>query len=460
MAAETAAPPAVRYGFDERIREEYYDTVPLRDGTYVRGGENNYLRFRTRLWGEADVFSNVTASVRAVNEFRIWDQPDPSGRPQRSTYEFPDEVIFDRLYVEVRNLFGAVDVRLGRQDLSYGNGKVIYEGTPEDGSRTYYVNAAKATWRATPSTRVDVVGIYNPPTDALAINASEDRDLTGFTSDPDDVTESGAFAYLSNSSFEDLPFEAYAAYKRESHWQQPATPDAAGGFSPPPHAWQTLDEAGGVIRNPALDLCTVGTRLMPLLTEELRGNLEAALQAGRRDDEAVLAYMLDAFLTYQVPIARPAGTELEGGVYLLSGDDPGTDMDEGWNPLWARYTQDSELYYYCWGQDGGAGRWSNLVMPRVRLSARPWKWLKTTLKAAYLWALHNDTPAGAGTDGNGRGFLACAKGEFTVKEGLLRRTGTKDKLAGHLQVEVLQPGDYYPNDDTALFARWEFSYTF
>ena len=83
---EEAEKPAFRWGADERIREEYFDSLPIKADPpgETRGGENNYFRFRTRVWGEYDPFENVTLKVRAVNEFREWDRratmvPDECG---------------------------------------------------------------------------------------------------------------------------------------------------------------------------------------------------------------------------------------------------------------------------------------------------------------------------------------------------------------------------------------------
>ena len=179
-AAKPAEKPAkFRYGFDERIRQEYFDNIPIiADPPGVtRGGENNYFRFRTRVWAEADLMDNVTVKARVVNEMRAWQEPDMSATPERSTYEWPDEWVFDNLYVDIRKLANdQLDLRIGRQELIYGTGKVILEGTPKDGSRTIYFNAAKATWRFSKDTSLDIFGVYVP--EDMAIN-DVDRELTG-----------------------------------------------------------------------------------------------------------------------------------------------------------------------------------------------------------------------------------------------------------------------------------------
>lgn len=435
--AEKAAPPAFRYGADLRLREEYFDNIPIiADPPGVtRNGENNYFRVRPRLWAEWDAMENVTLRARAVNEFRIYDKPDMDAAPQRSNYEFPDEVVFDHLYLDVRNLLGdKLDLRVGRQDLIYGTGKVVLEGTPKDGSRTIYFNAIKAVWKAMPKTTIDVFGIYNPSIDDLAINDS-DRDLTGKTKNNDDITESGAGLYLKSKCVEKVPYEAYYIYKNESEWDQIV------GTNPPAAVAES-------------DVHTVGVRVMPQLAKDLKGNLEFAYQMGEQGDVDLEGWMLDAALSYAIPMAADTLTPVaDVGFYALSGDDPDTaDKNEAWNPLWARYPQYSELYVYAWDAEQ-AGRWQNVMMPYVQMSLKPCKKSKLTAMAGYLLAPEDNGP---GT-GDERGMLLVLKDEITIAEKLL---SSKDKLTGHLWAEILEPGNYYNVDDTAYFLRWELMYAF
>lgn len=434
---EQAAPAAFRYGADLRLREEAFDNIPIiADPPGVtRGGENNYFRVRPRIWAEYDAMENVTLRARAVNEFRIWETPGSmAGKPQRSSYKFPDEVVFDHLYLDVRNLLGEkLDLRVGRQDLIYGTGKVILEGTPKDGSRTIYFNAIKAVWKAMPKTTIDVFGIYNPSIDEIAINDA-DRDLTGVTSANDDITESGAGLYLKSKSVEKCPYELYYVYKNESDW------DKVAGTNAP----VAIDES---------DIHTVGFRVMPQLAKDLKGNLEFAYQMGEQGDRDLEGWMLDTALSYTLPMAADTLAPVADlGFYALSGDDPDTADNEAWNPLWARYPQYSELYVYSWDADA-AGRWQNVMMPYVQMSLKPCKKSKLTAMAGYLLAPEKNGPGG----GDERGMLLVLKDEITIAEKLL---SSKDKLTGHLWAEILEPGNYYNVDDTAYFLRWELMYAF
>lgn len=453
-ATETTTASPFRFGAAERLRQEYFDHVLVKADPpgVARGGENDYFRFRTSLWGEFDASRQVTFRVRAVNETRSWLYPDVTEKPQRTTSEWPDEVVFDHAYADIHGLLNdTLDLRVGRQDLIYGTGKVILEGTPGDGSRTIYFNAVKATYKGIAKNTIDVFGTYNEPEDELAIN-SADRDLSGVPRAKEGMTEGGGGLYLKNQAIADLPFEAYALYKHEGEYTSAAKTNATG-FVKPAVAWQTVNEQKKVIDNAEADIGTVGVRLMPKMSETLSGNLELACQFGERGDSSILGYMGDAFIVQKLGILPAIKPAVDAGVYYLSGDDAGTKNDESWDPLWARYPQFSELYVYALDNEELGARWSNLLMPHVGFTMNPFAKMKTTASVGYLYAPEDDGPG----SGHERGWLGTLKNEFTLAENWLR---AKDKLTGHLWLEVLEPGDYYKVDDLALFARWELNYLF
>ncbi len=325
------------------------------------------------------------------------------------------------------------------------------DGTPGDGSRTLYFNAAKATLKSIPDSQLDFFGIYNPAEDQWAINGAQ-RDLSAFSKAPDGITESGGGMYLKNSTLKNLPLESYLVYKRENSYDQPIKPNADGHFSAPTYAWQTLDTSSKVLRNPDNDIETAGFRLMPVFNENLTGNLEVAGQYGQHGDTDMHGFMVDAYLAQKFATTR-ATPVLKGGVYLLSGDDPTTSTDEGWNPLWARQPQSSELFVFAYDAEQSAFRWSNLIDPNLSLSISPTPRSKTTATLHYLAAFEADGNGG----GRERGWMEQLRQEFTLAENTLR---PKDKLSTYFLLECLEPGDYYKNKDTALFVRWELLYSF
>ena len=446
-AAEPAAPQSWAgqaldqccWGGDIRIRQVHFDEIPIIADGVTRGGENHFFRVRTRLWGQWDPTEDITVNGRVVNEFREWMKPDNmEDAADVSNYEFPDELVVDNLYLEVRNLLDEkLDVKVGRQDMIYGTGKVILEGTPKDGSRTIYMDAAKLTWKGVENTTVDVFGIYNESENKLSIEnfgeGPDKRDVVGYTGGFNDATESGLGVYVKNKSYADMPIEAYYILKDEDQWVR-STP------------------TGDVIE-PGREIHTFGARCMPKLADSVNANVEVAYQTGETDDNVdTEGMMLDAVLNWKLPMAEDMKPCLGAGVYYLSGDDPDSADNEGWVPLWGRWPQYSELYIYAFDAER-AGEWSNLMMPHVDLSLALGS--KCTAKAMVA-LLEADEDNGPG-DGKERGMLGSLRLDFTLAEKLLTE---KDKLSGHLLVEVLDPGDYYNVDETAHFARWELFYAF
>jgi hypothetical protein len=435
-------PDTISFGGDLRLRQEAFDDIPIvADPPGVtRGGENDYFRIRPRFWSQWDPTESFTVNGRIVNEFRHWNEMGADGAPDTSTYEFPDELVVDSLYMEARNLAdGKLDVKVGRQDLIYGTGKVILEGTPKDGSRTIYFDAVKFVWKGIENTTVDLLGIYNESENKLGINdfdADPDkRDVTGYTGYYNDNVESGGGVYVKNKSHANMPLEAYYLYKDESDWT-------------------AFDSAiAGEVERPGREVHTVGTRLMPKLSDATDAGVEVAYQTGETDDNRdTEGWMADAIANWRLPCEKMKPV-LSAGVYYLSGDDPdSTDEDEGWNPLWARYPQYSELYVYAFDAES-AGRWSNVMMPHIDLAMAVTEKIKAK---ALVGSLQADEENGPG-DGKDRGLLGTLRFDFDLGKKLLTE---QDKLTGHLLAEVLDPGDYYNVDTMAHFLRWELCYAF
>jgi hypothetical protein len=408
--------PEFFFGGDIRLREIYFDNIPYTNGGEARGGVNHFQRYRTRLWGEYHRNENFMVRTRLVNEFRTYIEPN------NNSWNSVDEIVFDNLFFDWKR--NDWSLRFGRQDLIYGTGKLILDGTPKDGSRTIYFDAVKLTYSGIPGTIVDFLYLNTRAQDPIAIH-SEDRDIVGFSGgDAFDGTESGGGVYVKNKSIEKLPFEAY--YLVKTHEQDVA-----------------------FLNNN--DRHTVGARLMPVFAPHLTGNIEAAYQFGND----ISAFMIDTKVVLHIDPLAEQKARIGLGWYYLSGDDSSTSKDEGWNPLWARWPQYSELYVYAFDADG-AGRWSNLNMPYIDFSISPIEKLRIDLLLGYMWA-PEDNGAGGGND---RGLLITFQNSFTLKEKLFT---SKDKLSGHLLFEFMEPGNYYTDDQqdhTASFLRAELSYSF
>ncbi len=423
-----------KWGGDLRLREEAFDNIPIIADPpgITRGGENDYFRIRSRIWGSA-ALDAFTLYGRLTSEFRHYLEPDAS-----STWDWPDEIVVDHLYIDGKGLMdGAVDVRIGRQDLIYGAGRLILEGNPKDGSRTIFFDAAKVSLHLGDEATIDLLGIYNNPEAGLEIG-SLDHDITGFDKYDNNLTESGGGVYAKIKSIKNMPAELYYLFKDESSWDS-----MIAGDPPTP------------VTRPGRQTHTVGARLLPKISDQIGFEFEGAAQFGETDDDRDISGYLGyggAIWTLPLEIAK-AKPSLTAGLYYLSGDDPDTtDKDEGWNPLWARYPQFSELYIYAFDAEK-AGYWSNVLYPSVTAAIAFNKFHKLSISAGIIYAPEDNGPG----DGDLRGNLFTARYDFPVATGLL---ADSDRIYGHVIAEVLDPGDYYNVDDTAYFLRWELVYSF
>lgn len=409
-AATTASAqkqPEFKWGGDIRLRTIYQDNIPYANvNNPDEGGVSSYQSYRTRIYGEFHPTENFYIRARLMNEFRTVQHPRT-----RNAWAAFDETVLDNLFIDyTADLF---DVRLGRQDMMYGTGKIIMDGTAKDGSRSTYFDAAKVTYKGIADTTVDFLAMYTHADDPLAIH-SQDRDIVGYSGAKYEGVEAGGGIYVKNNSLEDLPWEAY---------------------------FITKTKQDGLPRNDRVD--TAGARFMP---KSAGGNLEGNVELAYQSNQGSSEIMIDALAKLHIDALSEQNGTVGLGWYYLS---------EDWNPVFARFPQYSDLYVQSYATTG-AGAWKNLSMPHVDFSISPINGLKTDLLLGYMMAPEDDGLGG----GHNRGWLFTCKNSFTLKKGLFSES---DSLGGHLLFEVFQPEDYYKGsqqDKTASFARAELSYSF
>lgn len=399
------------WGGDLRVRVTDLKDIPITGPAEV---DQLFNRNRTRLWASYQFSEDVSFTGRLMNEFRFYDK----GRGYTRDHDPLGEIVPDLLYVDINNLAeGRVDLRLGRQELIYGTGNILLNGTPRDGSRSLFYNAIKASVDLGPAHSVDLLAIYNEAKDSLTIN--REPQLTLIEHD-----EAAAGVYGRYAGVENTPLEYYWIYKQEKN-----------------RSYARLGTRADA------DFHTVGVRAAPD-RGQWAANLELALQRGSQEDDDLKGELLDASVTFRPDIwgdTRPAFT---AGYYYLSGNDAGTDNNEGWRPVFSRWPQFSELYAYGFiGSEFGVAGWSNLKAPFVGLDMKPSP--RTSLKLRYhrMYADEKDGPG----NGDLRGDLLTAVLGVNLAE----------NVRGHLWAEFLDPGDYHERGaGDAHFLRANIEYSF
>lgn len=406
------------YGAAFRLRQETWDNAFDFSDTSPPD-DDNYWRLKTSVWLKHTYAKQYDLMVKLTNEARYFmSTGNETSRPYGLN---GDEIVFDNLYASAYNVLGLpVDLIIGRQDflMKYGEGFLIMDGTPLDGSRTFYFNAAKATVRLGEKHSLDIVYITNPKEDIYLPSAypADKRQLIEWD-------ESGLVVYGKSKVLDNLQIEPYYIYKKE----------------------ETQDE---------LDLNTIGARaVFSTGAWKLRG--EFAHQFGKYNDSEETAFSDEkreangGYLFfgrgYKDILWSPSW---ELGYVYLSGDDPDSSKDEGWDPLFSRWPWLSELYILTAAPERGIAYWTNLqwYTARVKLSLTD----ATRLDVNYNYVKANeDSTSGAPfysrDGGKERGHLPQAKLSHKFS----------NNVDGYLLVEYMMPGDYYVNDDDAMFVRWQ-----
>lgn len=411
------------YGLSMRLRHETWDNVFNYQSTDPATGkpnnDDNFLRLKTSIWDRFELEKKYGVYVKFTNEARYFFESSNTAPGSRPLGLNKDEIFFDNFYVYAKRPADLpVDVTVGRQDLMYGDGFILMDGTPGDGSRSYYFNAAKATLWFSEKNSADLIYITDQPYEnSLPIMfSSPKRNLSAYS-------EEAVVLYGKLKFLDTLGIEPYYVWKAEY------------GTNP-------------------LRLNTFGSRFTYSVGSGWKGLIsraEYAHQFGsydsgkKREADGGYAYLGQSYDTLWF------SPKWEVGYIYLSGAKPNAaDKDGSWNPLFSRYPWISELYSLSLAKESGGilAYWTNLQAARVAMKFKITS--ATTLDLSYTYMMANENTIGTGIFSQGgkkRGDLYAAK---------LAHQFSK-YVDGYLLIEDFVPGDYYAptNRNAATFVRWE-----
>ncbi len=441
FTAPASAETKFSWGPYWRLRYEYWKN--WKDMDNGQKDNRNYFRLKTSLWGKADFNADTSLFAKLTNEFKAYDYfggtasliPDKTA--SKKGYHFDiNEVIFDNLYLDENHFLGLpVDLRLGRQDFAgmYGEGFLIMEGTPQDGPRTLYFNAAKASWRANEKNTIDIIYINNPRDEEFlpVINRSRLRNAANPSLDRqpqllNTTDEQAGIVYWKNKGIKDLALEAYYIFKNEAE-------DGGGGYQSRKGKINTL----GSFAKYSSDTWTVYGQIADQF-----GNYGSNARRG------IGGYFFTEKAFKDIPRSPKVGI----GFVYLSGDNQKTEKNEGWDPLFSRWEWMSPMYAMSMSAETGIlGYWTNMRIFRVNLSLKPTEKINLYLWYNFLQAneLVAPTVILSGT-GKNRGHLPQAKAEYVFNK----------NVTLCFLLEYLIPGDFYKDRDPAVFLRTELQLKF
>lgn len=428
-----------QWGADERIRQEFINN-PFFSDADPPGHEWNFGRYRTRVWGKVLPAEPLEFNLRLSWEWRYWEMPDSKDNNQWN------DVVFDQVNLKLKKPADLpLTVTIGRQEIILGDGWLVLEGTPLDGSTTIYFDAARFTLDLKQvNTTLDTIFIYQfgdpdhgiPPIDSKSMHQIEQD-------------ETGLILYATNKSIERTEISPYFMYKHSND-----APYLSGGKKGAP---RDNGDNG--------DLYTLGARATHDFNDNIKGRLEGAYQWGSRQNPAmfptsedVSAWGFNSQLAYHFNDSWKNVLKVQAE--HLSGDDPDSATIEQFNPLWGRWPQWSEYYVYTYATETRIAEVTNFWRLGCGWDAKPFGKMSTSLMYHAVWADQNTREGAAGFSDNGkfRGHL------FT---GLIRYKFNRF-LAAHVLGEYFLTGDYYDdndglggrNDDNGVYARFELMATF
>ncbi len=411
-----------------RLRHEYWKNIFDLRNENIDSGDRNY--FRTKLCGWMKFsFKNLNFSKETALFLRLTDEFKAftyfGGSSDKKMHFDINEVVVDNLYLDMKDLLGfPLDVRIGRQDFlfDYGEGFLIMDGNPLDGSRTFYFNSAKFSWKLNEKDALDFVYILNHRDDDFLpiINKNSPPTSLNYTDEQAFVT------YLKKEISKNFYLESYYIFKHE-------------------------DKGGKGLQTEETKLNTLGGFIkynFPSFI--LRGQLAYQFgDYGDNDREGLGGYLF-INKNFEEEILSP---QLSVGFIYLSGDDRSTSKCEAWDPLFSRWPWMSELYILTYSKESGVGYWTNLLMWRTKVGLIPFSKARLNFWVNYLKAENSQGGLSAmfGDEKN-RGILYQLRMDYKIT----------DNIKAYVLTEYFIPGDFYSPGyrDEALFTRAELSFRF
>jgi len=412
--------PAITLGLEapklilnHSTRLETWDNVYLVRSTSSSARGTTYTRHLTSLGTTWEPFSFLELGVRGANEFRFYTAP--------STTPFSrDEIVFDNLYLRLNAKMGwPVSLTVGRQDMKFGEGWLVADGTPLDGTRTTYFNAVRFDVR--PERQTVVTGFY-------VYSDREDRGLPIFKNNHRQLTEQayeGGGLWI-RRDWTDYDLNVYYLQKNDRTRKY-----VIGGYYAPHQKTNAFGVRGEYLYNGNLRFTAEGALQQGFFTD--------ASNHARMQEEYRQAYGFMLHLRRDLPSRWWLPKYIELGEIMMSGDFPGTQNKyEGWDPMWGRTPIWSESYVYTLDNESGYAYWSNFRSLYAEICVPVTEQARFTVDYRYMWALTFDTNEHWSGD---RGIMWLGKLDYCINK----------RLSGRCIWERIEPDNFH--DDMLYIPR-------
>lgn len=480
-SVDTAAAAADKSGFDRfrdwfhnptswlsqtadlRVRYTYGYNFDTYNKESTRNRKWNWYQNRVRYGQKFKISDDIEFNMREVWEFRVWDSPprkNGNGSSLEKRVHGTDfsEIIFDQFNLTMRNLGGMpLTMVAGRQDIIFGEGWLVFDGTPLDAARTQYFDALRFTYDLPghEKTTLDMIVIGNKGAENAYLEPINDRHR--FTQEQDEL---GTIIYYTDRSRASLNIEGYFIFKHDDP-VGPSNVRAYSGYDNlPPFYFRkaTIYTFGGALSGSVFG------------SEHWKYRSEGAIQFGEKQAREENNWLkmdelrsMQAFGTVnklEYLFNDKHKNKLRGCFEFLSGDRPGTERDEGFDILWGRWPRFSELMAYSYTLESRVGDYTNLYRLGLGHSIQLTDKISIDTDLNWMWA---DTNSEKNRQPANKALIFSDNGKYrgTLLTSVLKYKITKDLMA-HFWFEYFMPGDYYTSQSRspAYFTRVNLDYTF
>jgi len=402
---------SLKLSFSERFRFVNWDNATSLDKAQAK--ESTFTRHRTSLMVQWIPKPDLELAVKLTNEFRYYFVP--KGRDFNL-----HEVFVDNLYVKFNKPWDLpLSFIIGRQNIMLGEGFLVMDGHPLDGSRSIYFNAARMDLFLNKNNKLILFYTYQPETDDyLPVINNKDQRLI-------EQPEDGMGIYFSGK-FNEVNLDSYLIRKN----------------------------IHSTNKNPMSSyINTTGSRFVYQPLEKFSMTGEGAVQFGDYGDFDRLSFGGYLHLDYKAAQLLPLLQTATLGTIYLAGDDPETEKWEGWDPLFSRWPKWSESYIYTLipEYNGKVAYWSNFISIYGTLKFQVSSNIDLSISCHHLKAAENPDMSRVFPGGNGK-----TRGRLLIVKSVFRLNG---HLTGHVLWEFFSPGNFYrPGADCYNFFRFELIY--
>ena len=412
--------PWLELSGDFRFRARYQNLPGGFQNKQLPDAERLRFPIRTRLRAKVKLSDNVDFNIGNTWQLTHWVRPKSVDNSIDGTLSNGNEGAFDVFNLKVRNAFDLpLTLTVGRQDLVFGKGWLIAEGTPLDGSKTGYFDALRTTYEFGSDTIFDFVYIDQ--------NGNSDDRLQPFNNDESFVMETDERGMILN-----------LAHKLNDTSQ-------ASGY----YIWKQDMKRNYNMSGTDKYIHTFGGLYEHVINDNWDYWAEGAIQTGHRNHNDIEAYGLNSKLNYSFNDAQ--NTTVHIGYEYLSGDDPGTTGTyEGFDPLWGRSGRLESLLCDVYGSRAGRrpAEFSNMHRLAMGWHADLSEKLDLGINYHLMWVPEQQMGSGVTTtSAKFRGQAVHIKSNYKHNK----------FVTSQVLLELFGPGSYYAdaNNDTAALLRYQ-----